>query len=91
MREEENPATNMLSPIFLQVMEKLVEASNRDDWQESNLRVGAYEAINKMIENCATDCDALVLQIQPLVMGRLEATLQVRRESGERGAGSGER
>ena len=66
---------NMLTPIFMKVMEKLVETSNRDDWQESNLRVGAYEAINQMIENCADDSLELVAQIMPLIIGRLEAAV----------------
>jgi importin subunit beta-1 len=66
---------NMLTPIFMKVMEKLVETSNRDDWQESNLRVEAYEAINKMVENCADDSLEVVAQIMPLIIGRLEAAV----------------
>ena len=70
-----NNDRNMLTPIFMKVMEKLVETSNRDDWQESNLRVGAYEAINQLIENCNDDSLELVAQILPLILGRLEAAI----------------
>ena len=83
MAEEESPATNMLSPIFMPVMEKLVKVSEREDWQENNLRASAYEAINMMIDNSAADCDNLVLRILPLVMSRLEATLAMQVNSAD--------
>ena len=52
--------TNALSPLFDLLVERLEPVILRDDWDENNLRVASFEALNAVVEASARDCEPLV-------------------------------
>jgi len=70
--EDQTSALSSTTPFLI---EKLVAAGDRSDWQDCNLRVTAYEAINSLAENCANDMVPVMIQILVPVLGRLQSTL----------------
>ena len=53
-------------------MQKLLEATNRPDGNQNNLRSAAYEAVMEMIKNSPEDCYQTVLNTTHEIMGRIE-------------------
>mmetsp|Transcript_1337 Transcript_1337/g.1780 ORF Transcript_1337/g.1780 Transcript_1337/m.1780 type:complete len:860 (+) Transcript_1337:100-2679(+) len=66
--------TNGLSAFFGNLIGKLLQVTERSDWSEHNLRVGAYEAVNTMIRHAAVDVRPIVVQILPVILERLQNT-----------------
>lgn len=69
---EEN--SGVLSPYFQQLVQCLLQTTEREDADEHNLRNSAYEAINFLITHSAKDQLPLMFQLMPVFMQRLEAT-----------------
>jgi len=72
--DSETGTSNALSPYVRQLLETLLQVTEREDWEESNLRFSAYEAVNMLIKNSAEDCRPVLVQMLPLIIERLQAT-----------------
>ena len=71
------PATYCLSPYFQLIVGKLLEATERTDGGQANLRSAAYEALMEMIKNSPQDCYVHVQQTTMVILQRLEHVLSV--------------
>lgn len=69
--------TNALSPFFHPLLNQLLAATERRDWQDHNLRGQAYEAVNMLIQNHAPDTRPVVVQVMQVVLQRLHATFSM--------------
>uniref|UniRef100_A0A7S1CL41 Importin N-terminal domain-containing protein n=1 Tax=Bicosoecida sp. CB-2014 TaxID=1486930 RepID=A0A7S1CL41_9STRA len=67
--------TNPLSGYFHTLMQRLLATSEREDWDERNLRSVCYEAINEIITHSAPDCDETILSLVEPVVQRLGQSL----------------
>jgi len=74
---EEQTPTNDLSPFFLGLVQQLFAVTEREDAAEANLRTSAYEAINVLIQNSATDVFPALQQIVPVVLDKLQKTFSI--------------
>jgi importin subunit beta-1 len=66
--------SNVLSSFMQQVLLKLLMVTNREDWEEDNLRSQAYEAVNMLVTNSAMDMQPVVLMLLAEALNRLEAS-----------------
>ncbi|CAM9454243.1 unnamed protein product [Chrysoparadoxa australica] len=64
--------TNILSPIFSQVVQKLLGVIQRHNWDEVNLRVHAMEALNNLVDASAKDMMEVVVETLKVVVHLLE-------------------
>ena len=55
-----------MTQYFKPVLEALLTCSERDDGDESNLRISSYEVINSFITNSATSTNQLVEYLIPV-------------------------
>lgn len=74
MGDSDTP-TNILSPYLKVVVENLLKCSDRSDWEESNLRTSAYEAINLIMSCAAQDSIGLVKELVPFLVNKLQQSL----------------
>jgi len=72
--DEADSNTNVLSNFMPVMLQKLLNVVNREDWDESNLRSIAYEAVNQMVENCAVDMLPVANQVLVEAITRLKVT-----------------
>mmetsp|Transcript_39831 Transcript_39831/g.83258 ORF Transcript_39831/g.83258 Transcript_39831/m.83258 type:complete len:882 (-) Transcript_39831:529-3174(-) len=63
--------TNALSPYMPHLLQTLLQVVDREDAAESNLRIGAFEAISVLIQNAAPDVNAVLMQLLPAIIDRL--------------------
>lgn len=82
--DEADNDSNVLSNFMPIMLQKLLNVVNREDWDENNLRSIAYEAVNKMVENCAIDMLPIVDQVLKEAINRLEKTFTSSLEHQER-------
>ena len=75
--------TNLLSGYMQQVITLLLQVTERSDWDESNLRMEAYETINVLIKNAAKDCKPLFKELLPVILQRMHATFNMQVLSNE--------
>lgn len=75
--DDQDKQTSALSPFFQNLVGQLLQTTEREDSDESNLRCSAYEAINVLIQNGAKDTHALILQLIPIFADRLEKTFSL--------------
>jgi len=75
--EEAERNTSAMSPFFQGVLEKLLKTTERDDADENNLRVSAYEAMNVLIQNASKDTHNIILTVVPIFIERLAKTFQM--------------
>mmetsp|Transcript_25359 Transcript_25359/g.58536 ORF Transcript_25359/g.58536 Transcript_25359/m.58536 type:complete len:807 (+) Transcript_25359:242-2662(+) len=75
--DAETGSSNALSPYVGKLLETLLAVTEREDWEESNLRFSAYEAVNMLIKNSAQDCKPILIQMLPLIIERLKATFSM--------------
>lgn len=66
--------TSILSHIMPLLVPKLLAVTTRGDLDSDNVRSAAYEAVNKMVENCAVDTHAFIIQLMIESLNRLEQT-----------------
>ena len=75
--------SNILSPYFKQLVEKLLATAMRDDWEENNLRNSAFEAVNQMVSNAAMGQMQLILELVPFFCQKLQESLSTQITTGE--------
>lgn len=73
--DDSDKDTNLLSNIMPTMLQKLLNVVNRPDWEKSNLRQSAYEAVNVMVTNSANDMNAIVVQVLNEALTRLQAAV----------------
>ncbi len=66
--------TSALSKYFPFIVKDLLDTTNRNDANEDNLLLNAFEAMNTFIDNSAPDTDNFILQLIPELLKRLKAT-----------------
>ena len=69
--------TNALSTYMKPLLTTLLQVTDREDADENNLRVAAFEAISALIQNGASDCLPLYQELLPVITGRLQASFNV--------------
>uniref|UniRef100_A0A6U3SM86 Importin N-terminal domain-containing protein n=1 Tax=Ditylum brightwellii TaxID=49249 RepID=A0A6U3SM86_9STRA len=69
--------TNALSAYMPALLQTLLQVTDRKDADESNLRVAAFEAVSVLIQNSAPDCKPLLLQLLPVIIGRLSQSFSL--------------
>uniref|UniRef100_A0A7S1UHI3 Importin N-terminal domain-containing protein n=2 Tax=Phaeomonas parva TaxID=124430 RepID=A0A7S1UHI3_9STRA len=72
-----NGESNGLSPFFQPLLEALIAAADREDALESNIRVDAYEAVNRLIQNAAPDVSPVVAAMVPHIIEKLKASFSM--------------
>ena len=83
--EDEREANSNVISLFMTVMlQKLFTVATRPDWDEENLRVSAYEAVNMIVHNSALDMIPVVIQVMNEALTRLEQTLSPQFNAKER-------
>ncbi|XP_030762652.1 importin subunit beta-like isoform X3 [Sitophilus oryzae] len=70
--EETTPETYCLSPFFEFIVQRLLEATDRPDGAQANLRPAAYEALMEMIKNSPRDCYVTVQKTTMVILDRLQ-------------------
>ena len=74
LEDARDQETNPLSPLFITIARALLQASERSDAGENNLRCSAYEALNTTLQNAAADTRGNVEQLLPVILQRLQDT-----------------
>jgi hypothetical protein len=64
---------NSLSPYMRPFLTTFLQVMDREDSDENNLRVAAFEAIVALIQNSTPDCLVLLQELLPVIVGRLQA------------------
>ena len=75
--EGTEPKTYCLSPFFQTIVHKLLEATERQDGGQANLRSAAYEALMEMIKNSPSDCYPIVQSTTMIILERLNHVLSL--------------
>jgi len=70
----QSSGTNALTPYMPVLLERLLQVTDREDADENNLRIAAFEAVSALIQNAAPDCLALFKTLLPVIVGRLQAS-----------------
>lgn len=73
----ETTGTNMLSQYMPSLLQTLLQVVDRQDASESNLRIGAFEAISVLIQNSAPDVLNVLMQLLPVINDRLAASFNM--------------
>jgi len=73
----QNSGTNAMTPYMPVLLERLLQVTDREDADDSNLRIAAFEAVAALIQNAAADCLPLFKTLLPLIVGRLQASFSV--------------
>jgi importin subunit beta-1 len=74
-RDEETRPAAQYKPYFEASVAGLLEAADRKDADENNLKASAYEAINEFIQSVETDdCKQAIHALVPIFLTRLEQT-----------------
>lgn len=76
-----NVPTYQLSGRFQEMVQKLMQTTDRPDSGESNLRAAAYEAIMEMIKSSPDDCYNCVKSTTHEIMNRIDHLLTMRNEN----------
>lgn len=83
--DDKDNASNILSLFLQPMLQKLFGVTSRPVTDDgNNLRVGAYEAINFLVANSATDMRPVVLQVMAEAQQRLRASFSPAMEHGEK-------
>ena len=64
-----------LSPYFQPLVTALLQVSDREDAAETRLRTSAYETLNEIVRSSGDENAALVSQLTPVIMDKLERTM----------------
>ncbi|KAH8400453.1 hypothetical protein KR222_000006 [Zaprionus bogoriensis] len=75
--EGDTPETYALSPYFEVIITQLLEATDRSDGAQANLRGAAYEALMDMIKNSPLDCYLVVQRTTIIILERLNQVMQM--------------
>lgn len=74
---ENPPETYVLTQFFEYIIAQLLEATDRPDGAQANLRAAAYEALMDMIKNSPNDCYVVVQKTTMVILDRLNQVLQM--------------
>lgn len=74
---DNTPETYCLTPYFEYIITQLLEATDRADGAQANLRGAAYEALMDMIKNSPKDCYVTVQKTTMVILDRLNQVLQL--------------
>ena len=69
--------TNALSHYMANLLQTLMQVAEREDCDECNLRVTAFEAITVLIQYSAPDCKSILLQLLPVVLEKLNQSFSM--------------
>jgi importin subunit beta-1 len=69
--DDEDASTNELSTFMPNLFQTLLQTTEREGWDECNLRGAAYEAISALITRAAADCKPILVQLLPVILERL--------------------
>jgi len=69
--------TNALSQYMATLLQTLLQVTDREGCDESNLRAAAFEAITVLIQNSAPDCKQILLQLLPVIVERLNTSFSM--------------
>ena len=75
--EQLEDGQNFIGSYFEPCVKALLQAGEREDADESNLRMSSYEAINVLIEATTDESTHLVKQLVPLFCGKLGKYIQM--------------
>ena len=82
-RDDADLPTNRLSPHIQVLLPKLIEASQRKDWEEGDLRAECFEAVNAIVESSAQDGLPIIYSLLDEIVRQLVLALSVRVETSE--------
>lgn len=71
------PETYCLSTFFDYIVDRLLEATDRTDGAQNNLRSAAYEALMEMVKNSPKDCYVTVQRTTMVILERLNQVLSM--------------
>ena len=74
LADDPDAPTNLLSQYMGPLLQTVLQTTEREGWDEANLRVSAYETVNILIQCSAQDCRAILGQMLPVIIQRLAAT-----------------
>lgn len=80
--EDVTPDTYCLSNYFQFIVNSLLEATERPDGSQSNLRSAAYEALIEMVKNSPNDCYVTVQSTTIIILQRLNQILELESHCG---------
>jgi importin subunit beta-1 len=69
--------TNLLSQYMQPLLSTLLQVTDRDDADENNLRIAAFEAISALIQNAAPDVKSLLAGLLPVILERLSTSFSI--------------
>lgn len=72
-----NTGTNLLSQYMQPLLATLLQVTDREDADDNNLRVNAFEAISSLVLNSAPDVKHLLVSLLPVILERLHASFSV--------------
>lgn len=75
--EEPGGSTSAFSPFLPSFIQVLLAAADRDDAGESRLRSSAYETLNEIVRCSAEGSAPIVMQLVPVIMQKLNGTLEL--------------
>jgi len=73
----EKCGTNALSQYIPILLQSFLSVADRQDADENNLRVAAFEAISVVIQVSAPDCRPILLQLLPMILERLSTSFNL--------------
>ncbi|KAL5551556.1 hypothetical protein UlMin_001732 [Ulmus minor] len=80
---EDSEPSSPLTPFFQDIIQALLNATQREDSGESRLRTAAYETLNEVVR-CSTDETApMVMHLVPVIMDKLHHTFVMQGPSSE--------
>eukprot|EP00594_Rhizosolenia_setigera_P007556 CAMPEP_0178953028 /NCGR_PEP_ID=MMETSP0789-20121207/8185_1 /TAXON_ID=3005 /ORGANISM="Rhizosolenia setigera, Strain CCMP 1694" /LENGTH=865 /DNA_ID=CAMNT_0020634229 /DNA_START=36 /DNA_END=2633 /DNA_ORIENTATION=- len=69
--------TNALSPYMASLLQTLLQVADRENSDECNLRLTAFEAVVVLIQHSAPDCKPILLQLLPVMIERLSNSFSI--------------
>ncbi|KAJ7564610.1 hypothetical protein O6H91_02G025500 [Diphasiastrum complanatum] len=75
--EETAGTSSPLSPFFQSLVQGLLVTADREDASESRLRSSAYETLNEILRCSTGDTTAIIMQLVPVIMQKLNFTLEM--------------
>ncbi|KAL3680557.1 hypothetical protein R1sor_023513 [Riccia sorocarpa] len=75
--EEAGGTSSPLSPFFQGIVQALLATTVREDAGDSRLRASAYETLNEVVRCSTEDTAPIVMQLVPVIMQKLNATLEM--------------
>ena len=75
--ETGEPESYVLSPVFEEMVKRLITTTDRPDAGENNLRISGYEALMELIKNSPKDCYLHIQRTTLDVLERLQRVLGI--------------